>query len=116
MSLPIASYAVTVSTNITICQLVAGLPNTVTANTQFSYPMLDNISWIVAGGSTGVGSVLTLQELGGDGTWRALVTAPFAPITIVNSTTVNGPTTAGFVCHGIRRRGLGRGRERDCLC
>jgi hypothetical protein len=58
----------------------------------------ENTSYLIVGGTTGVGTVVTFQELGADGTWRSLVSP--APITIASSTTYNGALNGPF--HGIR--------------
>jgi hypothetical protein len=63
-----------------------------------SAQMLEVVSYYIAGGSTGVGTVVTFQELGADGTWRAMVSP--APITIASSTNYNGSFNGPF--HGVR--------------
>jgi hypothetical protein len=99
MAMPIANYALTVSTNINICPIVVGeFPTGIVAGTQFGCYAIDLASYYIAAGSSGVGSVLTFQVLGGDGTWRALVSP--APITLANSTNYNGIINGPF--HGLR--------------
>jgi hypothetical protein len=99
MAMPIANYALNVSTNINICQLVVGqFPTGVVAGTQFGCYAIDVASYYVSAGSTGVGTVVTFQALGADGTWRALV-AP-VPITTASSTNYNGVVNGPF--HGLR--------------
>lgn len=81
------------------CAIVVAVTQPVNQGSgQNSSPLIDLASYLIVGGSTGVGTVLTFQELGPDGVWRALV-AP-APVTIVNSTTVNGAIAGQF--HGLR--------------
>jgi hypothetical protein len=88
MGMPIANYALTVTTNINICTIVVGqFPTGVVAGTQFGCYVIDLADYFIVAGSSGVGTVVTFQQLGGDGTWRAMVSP--APITLANSTTYN---------------------------
>lgn len=81
------------------CAINAPTNQLVNQNPQMnSNPMLVFVSYLVVGGSTGVGTILTFQELGADGNWRALV-AP-AALTIASGTVLNGSFTGPF--HGIR--------------
>src|SRR5690348_13737731 len=100
MSLPIYSSTQNVSTAINICSIVADSPSIRNGQSpgQNAGEMVDLASYYFSAGTTGVGTVLTFQELGADGTWRALV-AP-APITLANSTNYNGVVNGPF--HGLR--------------
>jgi hypothetical protein len=81
------------------CSIVVAVPQLINQGSgQNSGPMIEFVSYLIVGGSTGVGTVLTFQELGPDGVWRAIVSP--APVTIANSTTVNGAFTGPF--HGLR--------------
>lgn len=100
MATPIFASASSVSTAINICTIIADSPGSRGATTgQNSGAMLDLVSYYIAGGSSGVGTVATFQELGTDGTWRPLVTNP-APVTIANSVNVNLSFSGPF--HGLR--------------
>jgi hypothetical protein len=81
------------------CAITAPMPAAAQqGGAQSSAQMIDDAAYYIAGGSTGVGTILTFQELGGDGTWRAMV-AP-APITVANSTNYNSSIDGPF--HGLR--------------
>ena len=101
MALPIfnnnGAQPLTTATNF--CSIVVAVPQPVNQGSgQNSCPMITLVSYLIVGGSSGVGTVLTFQELGPDGVWRSIV-AP-AAVTIVNSTTANGSFTGPF--HGLR--------------
>lgn len=61
-------------------------------------PLIDEASYFIVAGSTGVATVVTFQELGGDGTWRNLASP--GPITLANSGSYNGGITGQF--HGLQ--------------
>jgi hypothetical protein len=72
-------------------------------------PMFDLIFWYLLGGSTGAGTVVTLNSVGADGTLRPLASP--AAVTIVNSTAangiINGPLHgAAFVVTNITGNGI----------
>jgi hypothetical protein len=109
MALPVFNFAANVSTNITICEihpggsvvfgLYAASPRIfLPAGVQNQSPVIDLASYLIVGGSSGVGTIVTFQEFGGDGNWRALVSP--APITIASSTSYNGVLNGPF--HGLR--------------
>jgi len=112
MALPHYNAAASVTTNISICTIIAkdvSLPPNVPIGFEGEAPMFDLVAYRIEAGSSGVGTVATFQELKADGTWGNLV-AP-APITLANSTNyqniINGPlhglriTVSGVVGNGI---------------
>jgi hypothetical protein len=113
-SLPVQNNVVSVSANGNYCTIIptgsiisGGTGKTPSA--QNSTTAIDLATYYIAGGSTGVGTVVTFQTLGGDGTWRAMVSP--APITIANSTNyngiINGPVNGlRIVVSGIVGNGL----------
>jgi hypothetical protein len=96
--------AQSLAANANFCAITAPMPAAAQqGGAQSSAQMLEVVSYYIAGGSTGVGTIITFQELGGDGTWRAMVgTAGTGPgvITLANSTNYNGSFNGPF--HGIR--------------
>ncbi len=91
--------AAALAANANFCAITAPMPQAVNQSAgQNSAQMIEVVSYFVAGGSTGVGTVVTFQELGADGVWRAMVSP--APITIANSTNNNGSFNGPF--HGVR--------------
>jgi hypothetical protein len=78
--------------NGTFCKIVAADPSQqnlpYVLGGQGRGQMFSMISYYAAGGVSGVGTVLTFQELGADGAMRSMGTP--APITIVNSTNYSG--------------------------
>jgi len=85
--------------NAAFCAITAPAPQVINQGAgQNSSPMIDVASYYIAGGSSGVGTVVTFQELGGDGVWRSMVSP--APITIANSTNFNGIVNGPI--HGLR--------------
>jgi hypothetical protein len=119
MAAPIFTYATAVTTNIAICTLLAPLPwgvgnaGGLPPNTQLSGEVIDLASFYIIAGSSGVGTIVTFQELGLDSTlsagvlvpqWRTLtagqLTSTPQTITLANSTTYGGVFNGPF--HGIR--------------
>ena len=119
MSVPVFSFATNVTTNISICTLIAPLPfppgaasagPNLKANTQLSSVVIDLASFYLLAGSTGVGTVVTFQELRldttvpGTPTWVTLCTggATSTPLTITlaNSTPYAWPLNGPF--HGLQ--------------
>jgi len=120
MGMPSFSYAANVSTNITICQILAPLPygtpladgplsGAVVPNRQLSAPEIDLATYYILAGSSGAGTVVTLQELRldtsvqGTPVWTPLTTGgststPLA-ITLANSTSYGGVLNGPF--HGL---------------
>lgn len=120
MAAPIFSYVTNVSTNIAICTILAPLPfsssgsaGALPQNIQLQSEVIDLAIFSLVAGSTGVGTVLTLQELGLDSSlsagalvpvWRTVTTgggtSTPVTITLANSTpygaVINGPF------HGLR--------------
>lgn len=123
MSLPVENYALATTTNISICTLlpagslfaplVAGATNVLPTGQMNLSPMLDIVAVYIAAGSSGVGTVVTPQELGGDGTWRAIPAFGnyTGAVTLANSTNyyfvIGGPfngfrlTISGVVGNGV---------------
>jgi len=119
MSQPVFSFATSVSTNISICTILAPLPfpygaaatgPTLKANAQQSCVVIDLASFYILAGSSGVGTVVTLQELNlsasvpGTPAWVTLTTglATSTPLTITlaNSAPYAGPLNGPF--HGLQ--------------
>jgi hypothetical protein len=111
MAAPISSYASGVTTNIAICTLVCPLPwgglkGPYPPNTQLSANVLDFASFDLAAGSSGVGTVVTFNQLGldsypGNLVWRPLNTGgttstPFS-ITLASSTGYGGQLAGPFL-------------------
>jgi hypothetical protein len=87
--------------NTNFCAIVAPTPQLAQqppAGQQQSCYMIDLASYYIAASSSGVGTVVTFQELGLDQTWRPLA-SPVA-ITLANSTNYNGLLNGPF--HGLR--------------
>ena len=86
---------ITVSSNV--CPVIAGFTSGANQGSgQNSSSLIDLVSYYIVGGASVTGTV-TFQELGGDGTWRSLVTP--APITL-SAINFNGIFTGPF--HGVR--------------
>ncbi len=101
MAIPIYNNnnGASLNANANFCPLVVGQPPfTQQATGQNSAYLIDLASYYFAGGSTGVATVITFQELGGDGTWRSMASP--APITVANSTNYNGIVNGPL--HGLR--------------
>jgi hypothetical protein len=110
MAAPLTSYVTNISANIAICQILAPLPwANLKAPSPQNVPIAGNVidwaSFDMAAGSTGVGTIITFNQLGADsypGTlvWRTLVTGGVTPaattITLANSTGYGGVLQGPF--------------------
>jgi hypothetical protein len=98
MALPLAANngGAVLAANGNFCAISVFQPTVTQQGTgDFSSPLLKDITYtIVNGTATGT---LTFQELGGDGTWRAMATP--APVTL-SAITINGTIAGAY--HGIR--------------
>lgn len=113
--MPTFNFASGVSTNISICTLLAPLPypggaGPVTPNKQQTSEVLDVASYYILAGSTGVGTIVTIQELRldtsvqGTPTWVTVTTGGVSSttlvITLANSTSYGGVLNGPF--HGLQ--------------
>lgn len=111
MAAPISSYAALVTSNIAICTLVCPLPwgglkGPLAPGAQVSANVLDVASFELTAGSSGVGTIVTLQQLGMDSYPGSLVWRPFVTggttstpwtITLANSTGYGGQLAGPFL-------------------
>jgi hypothetical protein len=126
MAMPTFSYAANVAANISICTLIAPIPWVASGsppvpNKQLTSEVFDLASYYILAGSTGVGTVVTFQELRLDTStaaspqWVTLTTggSTSTPLTITLASStpyggvLNGPfhglqmTISGVVGNGI---------------
>ena len=108
MAAPIFSFVNNVSTNIAICTIMAPLPWTVTGggsvalpqNTQLQSEVIDLAIFSLVAGSTAVGTVVTLQELGLDSALSAGVLAPVWRTVVTGGATSTPVTISKQVLQG----------------
>lgn len=94
----ISTYIYAVATaNGNFATLSAGPGPGVQGQQQYGQSLLANCSYYILS-SSGTPGTATFQELGADGTWRALVVP--APLTLVNGNPQNNPIYGLF--HGLR--------------